>query len=345
MPGDFKKKLATVHEVAALAKVSTATVSRVFDSKWQGKIKDVTREKVMAAAKTVGYTPNAIARSLFINRTNIVGLVVGVQVGYFYSEIFFALLKRLQDSGKQVLVFSADPDNSIESIVSQVHQYRVDAILVMANATSTYIENYFVEYGTPVILFDRLSYSDDIFYICSDNLSGARMAADFLIDNNHRSIAYISGDKNRSQALGRSENFIQRVKEHGGHIVAKIDGDFTYECGYDAMSRLFKLDHVDAVFCADDTMAMGAIDAVKAHGLSIPKDISIMGFDNHSVSGLPSYNITTISHQRDILLDALIELLENVLSDTVEHPHLLFPMELTVRSTVKLSESYNAALK
>jgi DNA-binding LacI/PurR family transcriptional regulator len=336
MAVNSKKKLATVNDVAKLAEVSPVTASRVFNPKWDGKIKEVTREKVMQAARLANYTPNAIARSLFTNRTNIVAVVVGIQVGYFYSEIFFKLLERLQDAGKKILVFSVDPAKSIENIVSQVHQYRVDAILVMANATSTYIENYFVEYGTPVILFDRLSHSDDIYYVCSDNLLGARMAADFLIENKHRSIAYISGDNNRSQALGRSENFTKRVKEQGGKIVVQLDGDFTYNCGYESMLQLLKYNNLDAVFCSDDTMAMGAIDAARAHGYSIPADISIMGFDNHSVSGLPGYNITTISHQQDFLLDALIELLESVLTNSVTKRHLLFPMKLLVRGSVKM---------
>lgn len=331
-----KKKLPTVRDVAELSLLSPATVSRVFDHKWEGKIKESTREKVIEAARNLGYTPNAIARSLLTSRTNIVAVVVGVQVGYFYSDVFFKLLQRIQDSGKQVLVFSADPDKGVESIISQVHQYRIDAMVIMANATSTYIENYFVEYGTPVILFDRVSHADGISYVGSDNVFGARMAADFLLENNLRSIAYISGDKNRSQALGRSECFIKQVKDRGGQIVEQIDGDFTYQCGYQSMQQLIKNEQLNAVFCADDTMAMGAMDAARARGLRVPADISIMGFDNNSAAGLLAYDLTTISHQLDLLLDTLVELLESVMANP-HTEHILLPMELKVRSSVKMA--------
>lgn len=336
MPKYKKKKLPTVNDVARRAKVSPATVSRVFDPKWEGKITDGTREKVLEAAKRVNYTPNAIARSLFTNQTNIVAVVVGVQVGYFYSEFFFRLLKRLQNTGKQTLVFSVDPDKSIENIVSQVHQYRVDAIIVMANATSTYIENYFVEFGTPVILFDRLSQSREISYVCSDNLMGARTAADFLIKNKHKSIAYISGDKSSSQALGRSREFTARVKELGGSIVSQIDGDFTYKCGFDAMLQLLKGPKMDAVFCADDTMAMGAMDAAKGKGLSIPNDLSIMGFDNHSGADLSAYSLSTIGHQNTVLVEAIVTLVSELIHSNGSIQQQLFPMQLVIRSSVRL---------
>lgn len=326
----------TVKDVAKLANVSPATVSRVFDDKWDGKIKPETREKVLTASKRLGYTPNAIARSLLTNQTNIVAVVIGVQIGFFYSETFFQLIQQIQSLGRQVLVFSANPKEDVNIILTRIHQYRVDAILIFANATSNYMENYFVNCGIPVILFDRVSYSDKISYISSDNEQGAQIAANYLIDNGHKDIAYISGDYHSTQSVIRSDSFMAQVKARGGHVVKKIDSDFTYRNAYAAMQELMDSVQFDSVFCADDTTAMAVMDAARARGMRIPEDFSVMGFDNHSISELPVYDITTVTHNFTALFQSVIDVLENLSEAPTCVTRKLCEMSLVERGSVRL---------
>ena len=333
-----KEKLATIKEVAVLAGVSPATVSRVFDAKWEGKVSDRTKSKVLSAAQQLSYYPNAIARSLHIQRTNIVAIVMGTQVGYFFEEIFFEISKKIQSSGRQVLMFIASPEQGLDNIVNQVLQYRVDAILIMASATSMMIVEEFEKTNTPIILFDRqMQYPEasNLSFVCSDNVMGARMAADFLLENGHRQIGYVSGDASSSQSLDRSYSFINRVKELGGKIVARYEGDFTYEAGKSAMRAFSKFPGLDAVFCADDTMAMGVMDQARKLGLSVPEDLSVMGFDNHSVAQMDAYALTTVAHRREELYQAILTALELVIENPDKRFFKSFPMDISVRRSVK----------
>lgn len=331
-----RDRLATIKDVAAKAGVSAATVSRAFDPKWEGKLTDDTREKVMDAARALAYRPNAIARSLHVNRTNIIAVVMGTQIGYFFEEIFFELVNRIQRGGKQVLVFSADPTQGLEKIVDQVHQYRVDAILIMSNATSNTIVQSFQETSIPILLFDRLIQSSSVSYVCSDNIMGARIAADFLLENGHRRIGYVSGDASTSQSLERSMSFTSRVSELDGVIAARYEGDYTYESGRAAMRHFTCAEGLDAIFCADDTMAMGVIDQARELGLRVPEDISVMGFDNHSVARLSPYRLTTVSHQREKLFETIIASLDQMVCKPETKVYEMFSMELKVGQSVAL---------
>lgn len=337
-----QEKLATIKEVAKLAGVSSATVSRVFDPKWEDKVSESTRDKVLSAAKKLSYYPNAIARSLHVKCTNIVAVVMGTQVGYFFEEIFFEMVKRIQSTGRQVLVFSADPAQELEKVVDQVHQYRVDAILIMSSATAKPIVRCFEETNIPVILFDRtVQYPAvrDMSYVCSDNIMGARIAADFLIENGHKTIGYVSGDASVSQSIDRSMSFISRVNELGGTIAAQYEGDYTYGAGQAALEKFIQGPKLDAIFCADDTMAMGVIDKARELGINVPEELSVMGFDNHSVAQLYAYNLTTVGHQNELLFQTVLKALDIVIQNPQERVAKMFSMEVMVRNSVKLVKS------
>ena len=292
----------------------------------------------MAAAQQLKYYPNAIARSLHVSRTNIIAVVMGIQIGYFFEEIFFEIVKKIQETGRQVLVFTADPKQGLEGIVNQVHQYRVDAILIMSSATSKPIMEEFGQSNIPIIVFDRpVQYSgaSEVSFVCSDNIMGARIAADFLIENGHRAIGYVSGDASESQSLERSLSFTSRVNELGGKIVARYEGDYTYASGQAAMARFASLPELDAVFCADDTMAMGVMDEARKLGIRIPEDLSVMGFDDHSVTQLDAYNLTTVSHQREKLYQAVLQALDLAIEHPEKKTSEIFLMKINVRKTVK----------
>jgi len=327
-------KSATVHDVARKANVSSSTVSRVFNPKWNGKVKIATVERVLEAANQLEYSPNAIARSLHSSRTNIVAVIMGTQVGYFFEEFFFGLVSTLQASGRQVLVFTFSPEKDIDDVMVQVRQYRVDAVLLLASATPQTIHR-LSSTSLPVILVERQAPESNLSYICSDNYAGACMAAEYLFKMGHRRFGYLSGDASLSPATQRTDGFTETIQRLGGEIVAKVDGDFSYESAVVSLDTFLAAGKFDAIFCADDTMAMGIIDAAHQRGLSVPEDFSVMGFDNHSISAFGSYTLTTISHNRSKLFAAVLKALDELIDAPDHQVRKVLPMTIVKRSSVK----------
>lgn len=283
-------KSATVVEVARRAGVSPSTVSRVFDSKWEGKIKDATREAVLAAAKELGYYgTNALARGLVASQTNIIAIVTGKNTGYFYREIIMKFVSKLQENGKQALIFEFDPLEGMDKILTQVHQYRVDAVIITSAATINDIVDTFDHINIPAVIFNRYVKGSSSSAVYCDFNQSARNIADFLMDRGCNSFGVITGNVNTSKEQNRLEGFKEQVLERNGEILEIIDGDYNYESGYQCTCELLLRHRPDAVFCPEDSIALGAIDAVRDSGMRVPEDISVMGFDNSSISALRAY--------------------------------------------------------
>ncbi len=334
-----KNKRVTIVDVAKLAKVSNSTASRVFDKKWDGLIKDETRQAVLDAAKSLGYLgTSALVRGLQRGRTNMVALVVGRTTGYFYLEVIMKFVRVLHATGRQVLIFEADPEKELENIVVQAHQYQVDAIIVTAAATSSSIINSFCDVSVPVIAFNRQVENSNISAVYCDGHAAACKVADFLMDNGHQTFMVISGNANVSKELGRIEGFCKRVEKRGGEILQIASGDYTYESGYAIASELLSIEKPDAFFCAEDTIAMGAIDAARGvFGLRIPEDLSVMGFDNTSVSRFKAYSLTTVEHPIMSMIEGTVDMMAKLLENPAKQMERIYDMRIVTRNSVKVT--------
>lgn len=186
-------KYPTLKDVAELAGVSPITVSRVFNDKWSGKVKEETVRKVSESARKLGYSPNQLARSLNGERTNIIAVVTGLKTGIFYDEVLHKLTTRIQQCGMQALVFVADPEYGVEKIVEQVNRFRVDAIIVTGPALKSKIMNFFTNTKRPIILFNRHIEQSSASAVWSDGVKGMADLVDFLTDKAYKKIAFISG--------------------------------------------------------------------------------------------------------------------------------------------------------
>lgn len=336
-PAGHNKRVSIV-DVARKAGVSQATASRVFDSKWEGKIRPQTRAAVEEAAKALGYYgTSALVRGLQGNSSGIVALVVGSTTGYFYLEVIMKFVRQLRAAGRQVLIFEADPAQDIATIVSQVHSYRVDAVIITAAATSSVIIDQFCQTDIPVVVFNRPVETDICSAVYCDGASASAMAADFLLEHGHRRFAVISGDANVSKELGRIEGFCSRVRQRGGEVLEVVDGDYLYESGYDIARALLARQRPDAVFCAEDTIAMGVIDAAReCFGLRVPEDLSVMGFDNTSVSRFHAYGLTTVEHPVGEMIKSVIKIMERMIEAPQLRVKQVCEMKLVVRKSVRL---------
>lgn len=335
--GQNKKRVSIV-DVARQAGVSQATASRVFDPKWNGKIRRETREAVEEAAKALGYYgTNALGRGLQGGPSGIVALVVGVTTGYFYLEVIMKFVRRLRATGRQVLIFEADPQQNLSAIVAQVHCYQVDAIIITAAATTSSIIEEFCQSDIPVVVFNRPVETDICSAVYCDGRVAACQAADFLMDHGHRQFAVISGEVNDSKELGRVEGFCQQVEKRGGRLLEVADGDYLYESGYDIAKELLARIRPDAIFCVEDTIAMGVIDAAReCFGIRVPEELSVMGFDNTSVGRFRAYSLTTMEHPVDEMIRSTIEIMEQMIRRPELRIKRVCDMRIVSRKSVRL---------
>ncbi len=304
-------------DVAKLAGVSQAAVSRVFTP--GSSVSEDTREKVMAAVKQLGYRPNVIARSLVQNSTNIIGLVVKRFTNPFYAQMIQEFTRVLQEQGYWTLVFNIAEKQELEEALPMALQYRVDGLIITSATLSSHLADECARSGTPVVSFNRYATDGHSHMVYCDNFEGGRMVADALLDAGHKRIAFIAGEESSSTNRDREAGFTKRLEERGHALdLRESAGDYDYEMGYAAAERLLQRDDLpDAIFCANDLIAMGALDVARCkRKINVPADLSIIGFDDIPAAGWPSYQLTTIRQPFGILVDTTIQ----VLMDAINEP-------------------------
>ena len=200
-------------DVARLAGVDQSTVSRALRP--DGKVSASTRARVQAAAKQLGYTPNAIARSLITQQTHIIGIVTADVTIPFQPIVLEKFLQKLQALGRQVLIFTPAPNQDVDDLLPTALQYQVDALIVTSATLSSHSILECSRAGTRVVLFSRYMEGADVSSITGHNLGAGAMVADFLLAAGHRQLAYIAGDPNSSTNQDRERGFTMQLWERG----------------------------------------------------------------------------------------------------------------------------------
>jgi len=336
-----QRRQVTSIDVARRAGVSQSTVSRTFSR--SDSVSQPTRERVLAAAKALGYRPSAIARSLSTQRTNIVGFVIsgsGITSPY-YSYVLEKFTARLQEEGKRMLLFHADPSQEIDEILPLVLEYRVDALVIIAATLSSEMADECVRRRIPVILFNRNVLDSEASAVCCDNVEGGRLAANVLLDTGHHRLAYIAGPVNTSTNVEREKGFFDRLRERGVVAPQRVQADYTYTSGYEAARALLRQEEPpDAIFCASDIIAMGAVDAARALDVAVPDDVSIIGFDDIPMAGWEAYQLTTIHQPVNRMIATTMALLrERLVNPELAPETKLIPVNLVRRTSVRDLES------
>ncbi len=325
-------------EVAKLAGVSVATAARVYDKKWDGKVRDTTRERVLEAAQKLGYSgTDAFGSALRTGSSKIVALVMGVTTGYFYYDVMMKFVHELRKSGRQVMIFEVDPVKDVVQILHEIRQYRVDAVIVTSSATQSAMVEGLSEGNIPVVIFNRQTRNNDLCAVYCDGKIASRKVADFLMDRGHRRMALITGNASDSKELRREEGFCERVRERQGEILAIKAGEYNYQSGYRLGLELLQEseNRPDALFCAEDSIAMGAMDAARKLGLSVPNDLSIIGFDHIEAGQYDSYNLTTVAHPVERMISCTVDLLDQLMVQPDLKREYVFEMEIIAGGSVK----------
>jgi DNA-binding LacI/PurR family transcriptional regulator len=335
--GSKSERPVTSVEVARLAGVSQSTVSRVFSER--DTVASETMARVQEAARKLGYKPNALASSLITRRTNMIGIVMAEITSPFYPYVLEKFTQQLHDQRQQVLLFSTGPSKDVDDVLPDVLRYKVDGLIVANAILGSALVDEIVRLGTPLLLFNRYVRDTSASAVSCDNIAGGRLVADLLLDTGHTRLAYIAGKANTSTNLDREVGFTQRLRERGYHAVRREQAHYTYETGLEAARRLLVSDdRPDAIFCANDIMALGAIDAARELGISIPDQLSIIGFDDIPAASWGAYALTTVRQP----VTAMINLSIHTLLERIEAPGLpptttFVPGSLVLRNSARLS--------
>ncbi len=290
--------MANIYEVAELAGVSLATVSRVINP--GAKVSDKTRQKVLSAMQQLGYQPNSIAQSLATRSSNSVGVLVSELHGPFFGTMLSAIEQTLKAAGKFVLVAAGHSKEEQErEAIRFLVSRNCDALIVHVERLS---DKFLVEHdheNTPLVVMNRKvrGLTDHCFSL--NNELGGYLATKSLLKHKHRRIAYVSGPLDWGDARQRLAGHKRALTEAGVKFDERllIEGDYHETGGSDALNTLFATQvPFTAVVCANDEMAAGAMAAAHERGLDLPRDLSIVGFDDAPISRYVYPKLTTVHY-------------------------------------------------
>lgn len=330
----------TSFDVARVAQVSQSAVSRTFTP--GASVSELTRRKVLEAARKLGYRPNAHARSLITKRSRIIGLVLSYLENLFYPVALERLAERLQRDGYHVLLFINHNPNA-DDLVGEILQYHVDGIVLAAATLSSGLARQCADASIPVVLFNRVMAAGSdgaVSSVRSDNAAGGRAVAQFLASGGHQRIAYIAGNEESSTNLERERGLREGLTAAGQRIWARGVGNYDFDTARRVTHELFggTGERPDAVFVASDHMAFAVMDALRFDlGLRVPHDVSVVGFDNVPQADWGSYRLTTVEQPVQPMIEATVNLLQNYLRDDAFPPaeNVVIPGALVVRESAR----------
>src|SRR5579859_6186205 len=291
------KAIPTIHSIASESGVSIATVSRVLNGNIH--VREETRQHVLKTMREANYHSNQSARSLSNRRTDCIGLVVpNLQVNIFtdpyFPTIIMAISEAIQKSGNALMLGLGHDEHVLYN--QFVERRMVDGVLIVSSQDKNWLTSALLDSQVPCVMVGRpdavkTSYAD------VDNRLAARHAVEHLIRLKYRRIATIAGPQTMTAGEDRLAGYEDALRLHGrarqdNYI---IYGDFTEARGYQAMTYLLALNPPpDAVFCANDMIAVGAMQAIRQAGLHVPQDIAIVGFDDMPLASQVSPALTTV---------------------------------------------------
>jgi DNA-binding LacI/PurR family transcriptional regulator len=299
----------TASDVAKMAGVSQSAVSRVFTP--GASVAPATAARVRAAAETLGYRPNSLARAMITGKSRMIGLVVAYLDNQFYPVAIEKLSHALQAKGYHVLLFMAfNSEGEMERLMADLLAYQVDGIITASVAISNDVTRRCSEAGIPLVMFNRGQPVPGLSSVTSANALGGRKVARFLVAGGHRRIAHISGWQGASTGRDRARGLIEGLAEAGMEPFAMIDGMYKREVAAEAARRLMSdANPPDAIFVGNDHMAFAVMDALRAMGLRIPQDVSIVGYDDVPMAAWGGYELTTVRQPLMRMVDATVETL------------------------------------
>ena len=310
----------TIKDIARIAGVSTSTVSRALSG--SKELSEATRERIVKICNEQGYRVNALARSLIRSRTNVIGLIVPEVTNPFYAEVSLGIETHARQLGYNVMLCNSQQDTkTTEELFGFLTSHQVDGI-ILANSHSDaprWIQQ-FAPHLPTVLLGTPASLSgDEVNSVCVDNLAGGRLAGSLTHQLRLRGFMEVLGKE------GLTPTVIENTADSS-----------SIGAGYELSRKLFNegCPHT-AIFAATDSLALGAMQAADEFGISIPDDLSLLGFDNIIYSSLPKITLSTIDQRKSLLAEAAVDILTQIIEsdERDEFTHRMIRPALIRRSS------------
>jgi LacI family transcriptional regulator len=308
--------VANIQDVAARAKVSIATVSRVLNES-DHKVSPLTRERVLAAVRQLDYRPNALARGLLMKKTMTIGIIIPDISNPYYAEIVRGIQDVADETGYNVLLQNTDRKQA--RIIKSIHLLRekiVDGVIFSGGIIHEYPTlSALKELRERVVVIGRHEVNFPAALV--DNIGGAAQAIQHLIDLGHQKIAFLGGPENSTTMIDRFKGYQSALAQNGYPLNEDLLkwGDLTPESGYAAASELLsRKDRPSAIFCGNDMMAFGSLHAARKLGLTVPDDVAVVGFDDVPLCAYVDPNLTTVEIPRYGLGAGAMQMLVDLIS-------------------------------
>ncbi|WP_425038657.1 LacI family DNA-binding transcriptional regulator [Primorskyibacter sp. S187A] len=327
----------TASDVARAAGVSQPTVSRVFNR--STAVDPGTAKRVRAAAQRLGYIPNLVARTLNSGRSYRIGVILAHLNNNFFAAALQDLSKALNAQGYSVTVyFAGDRPRDVDSIVSDLLADQVDGIVLASTSLSNHLVEQVQRAGIPCVLFNRGQPAPGVSVVTTSNLQGGYDATEFLIRSGHSRIAHLAGLSDALNGQERRQGFLDAMADHGLTPLACVDCHFRREIAMEQTRALMAFETPpDAIFAASDHMAFGVLEVLRVElGLSVPGDVSVVGYDDAPMASWAMFDLTTIRQPMSDMIEATVRLLHGPIQEDQRLPqNIVLPAALVVRGSTR----------
>ncbi len=329
----MKSGFITAADVAREAGVSRSAVSRTFTP--GGSVSKDVRERILHAADKLGYRVNRLAQGLQTAQSNLVGVVAANLTSPFNTALLDGISAALFTRGLQCMLLNAEAArDDVAALVNGVLEYRVRAVIILSGAPPEEIIEACLGNDVRLILINRSTLPGKADKIDTDDVAGGRLAAEQMLRDGRRHIAVVRSGGGSVSQQRRTESFAARMTEAGARVTPWATGTNSFETGCEAARSLLADRSIDGAFCATDLIALGFLDTARFElALEIPRQLSVIGFDNIPESAWPSHGLTTVSQPIQAFLEAIQACLddERLLSDGALN--FTVPVELVRRTT------------
>ena len=321
----------TARDLADLIGVSQSTVSRAFSK--GTSVSPKTRAFVLDQAERLGYRPNVIASFLSRRASSIVGVVTADFTSPVYIDMLDRLSVRMQELDIHPLLFNLQAGADAGDQLAVLRQYNIDTVIVISGRISHMSVAKWAADGRQVILMNRDIPDMAIASVRCDN-SASSLVADHLYELGLRRVAFVGGPESSAVSAERERAFVRRVAELGMVLCGREGGrEFTHQAGFEGTKAVMAA-RPEAILYATDRLAIGGLDALAwSGGLSVPGDVSVVGFDNIDMASWPGVQLTTVHHDVPRIVDGAIELLQQIREGREGVRKHLVRGDLVVRAT------------
>jgi len=323
----------TIHDVARRAGVSKSLVSMV--TRGEGGVSEEKRAAILSAIDELDYRPNAMARGLVQRQTRILGIMVSDLQNPFFAAVVSGIQASAEERGFRVLITTGDRTPSVEeSAIENLLELRVDGLILASPRVDDEVIAR-VGRSVPIVVLNRDTEDDTSDSVTNDNIAGTHLAIEHLVSFGHRRIGFIEGGAGAGARI-RHRGYLSAMHDFGlEDEILTVEGQHTEEGGYRGAMELLKMRALPtAVFASNDLCAIGAMNAFEEAGLSIPDDLSLVGYDNNRMASMRHISLTTIDQPGDDMGRSAVErLAERIDGDRTEPRHDVVTPSLVVRST------------